>query len=167
MRPSYGLLGLLGLGMAGLSVMCGCSSSSEGPNRPTTIPGEDGGEDGGGEDGGMPEAAPNGGRDDNASSCFAACQNAGFTCQAKGESGATITTVDMLLEAKGCAGTLTTGATMPNEQSVAITIECAKGEICRGETPGAAATVCVSGLFSAFSFSYIPAGGPENVCTRN
>ena len=167
MRRSYGRLGLLGFGIAALSVMYGCSSSSEGPNRPTTISsdGDAGGDSG--EDGGMPEAAPNGGRDDNASSCFAACQNAGFTCQAKGDTGATITTVDMLLEAKGCAGTLTTGATMPNEQSVAITIECAKGEICRGETPGAAATVCVSGLFSAFSFSYIPAGGPENVCTRN
>lgn len=151
--------------MAGLSVMYGCSSSSSEPNRPTTITGDGGGE--AGEDGGMPEAAPNGGRDDNASSCFAACQNAGFTCQAKGDTGATITTVDMILEPNGCAGTLTTGATMPNERSVAITIECAKGEICRGEAPGAAATVCVSGLFSAFSFSYIPAGGLENVCTRN
>jgi hypothetical protein len=164
-RRSYGLAAAVGITVAGLSVLFGCSSSSSEPNRPTVI----GAEDGGGVDGdaAMPEAAPNGGRDDNASSCFAACQNAGFTCQAKGDTGATITTVDMLLDAKGCSGTLTTGSTMPNEQSVAITIECAKGEICRGEAPGAAATVCVSGLFSAFSFSYVPAGGPENVCTRN
>ena len=166
MTRSYGLVGLLGIGTAAaVSVMVGCSSSSSEPNRPTTITGDGGGD--GGEDGGMPEAAPNGGRDDNASSCFAACQNVAFTCQTKGDTGATITTVDMILEAKGCAGTLTTGATMPNEQSVAISIECAKGEICRGESPGAAATVCVSGLFNAFSFSYIPAGAAENVCTRN
>ncbi len=165
MRRSYGLAGALGIGFAGLPSMFGCSSSSSDINRPTVIGSGDGGAADG--DAATPEAAPNGGRDDNASSCFAACQNAGFTCQAKGDTGATITTVDMILDAKGCSGTLTTGATMPNEQSVAITIECAKGEICRGEAPGAAATVCGSGLFSAFSFSYVPSGGPENVCTRN
>ena len=165
MTRSYGLAGAFGIGIAGLAAMFGCSSSSSGPNRPTVIGSEDGGAADG--DAATPEAAPNGGRDDNASSCFAACQNAGFTCQAKGDTGATITTVDMILDAKGCSGTLTTGATMPNEQSVAITNECAKGEICRGEAPGAAATVCGSGLFSAFSFSYVPSGGPENVCTRN
>ena len=165
MRRSYGLCGAFGIAAFGLPLMFGCSSSSSEPNRPTVIGSEDGGAPDG--DAAVPEAAPNGGRDDNASSCFAACQNAGFTCQAKGDTGATITTVEMILDAKGCAGTLTTGSATPNEKSVAITIECAKGEICSGESPGAAATVCVSGLFSAFSFSYVPAGAPENVCTRN
>ena len=164
MRRSYGLSGGLGIALTALTAAFGCSSSSSDPNRTGVIGGGDGGTDA---DGATPEAAPNGGRDDNASSCFAACQNAGFTCQVTGDTGATITTVEMILDAKGCAGTLTTGATMPSEQSVAITIECAKGEICRGESPGAAPTVCVSGLFSAFSFSYVPASGPQNVCTRN
>jgi hypothetical protein len=150
----------MALGGAGV---VGCSSDTKEPNRPGTLAEDGGGPDA---DAAMPEAAPNGGRDDNASSCFAACQNSGFTCQAKGDS--TIVTVEMLLDPKGCTGTLTTGSTTPTESSVAITIECAKGEICRGASPGAPADLCVSGLFSAFSFSYVPsAGAPENVCTRN
>ncbi|HSO31701.1 MAG TPA: hypothetical protein VLT33_04280 [Labilithrix sp.] len=145
-------------------VALGCSSESTEPNRPTTLTPDGGGGDAAA-DAAMPEAAPNGGRDDNASSCFAACQNAGFTCQTKGD--ATPTTVEMVLDPKGCTGTLTTG-TPPAESSVAMTIECAKGEICRGAAPGGAPTVCVSGLFSAFSFSYVPSAGvAENVCTRN
>ena len=151
------------LAVLGLSAALGCSSASTEPNRSSALTPEGGAGDAA--DAAMPEAAPNGGRDDNASSCYAACQNAGFTCQTKGDT--TPTTVEMILDPKGCTGTLTTG-TPPTESSVAMTIECAKGEICRGASPGAAATVCVSGLFSAFSFSYVPtAGAAENVCTRN
>ena len=113
-----------------------------------------------------PQPAPNGGRDAFGPSCYAACQNAGFTCQQKGAQGTRITAADLTPEAKGCRGTLTTdGAAGP---IVALVIDCTSGQICHGRAPGEPATDCVSGTFSAFSFAFEPtASAPQNVCTRD
>ena len=148
-----------------LAALAGCSSSED------TLPIRNGAAiaDAGADADATPQVAdPNGGRDDNASSCYATCSNAGFTCQTRGETSPVLTTVEMILDAKGCGGTLTTGSTTAIEQSVAITIECAKGEICWGAAPGAAATICASGTFSAFSFAYAKTtGAAQSICTRN
>jgi hypothetical protein len=151
--------------LAVVPAMFGCSAESSDTTKRTTVPSEsiDAGTDA---DAATPEPAPNGGRDQSGASCYAACQNAGFTCQEKTGSATIVTTADMVPDAKGCSGTLTTGsATGP---AVALTIDCTNIQICRGAAAGEPATLCVSGTFSAFAFAYEPStGAPKNVCTRD
>lgn len=150
--------------LAVVPAMFGCSAESTETKR-TNVPSEstDAGTDA---DAASPEPAPNGGRDESQASCYAACQNAGFTCQEKSGSTTVVTTADMVPDAKGCSGTLTTGsATGP---AVALAIDCTNIQICRGAAAGEPATLCVSGTFSAFAFAYEPTtGAPKNVCTRD
>jgi hypothetical protein len=146
------------------TAVVGCSAASTDAERKTVPVPTDAGTDA--DAAASPEPAPNGGRDDLGASCYAACQNAGFTCQEKSASTTIVTTADVTPDAKGCSGTLTTGSAMG--PAVALAIDCTNVQICRGAAPGEPATICTSGTFSAFSFAYEPtAGAPQNVCTRN
>lgn len=145
--------------------LVGCSSESTPSDRsssPTTGP-SDGGADA---DALAPdEPDPNQGRDDDPASCYAACSNPSFTCQA----GTAITHASVTpdQEGKGCVGTLTEGKGTASEKSYAILLDCGKKQVCIGDTPGQPATACVSATFSATSFGYTPASGAQNVCTRD
>jgi hypothetical protein len=151
--------------LALVPAMLGCSAEGGDATKRTNVPSEstDAGADA---EAAAPEPAPNGGRDQSGSSCYAACQNGSFTCQEKSATSTVVTTASMVLDAKGCSGTLTTGSAMG--PAVALTIDCTTIQICRGAAAGEPATVCVSGTFSAFTFAYEPsAGAPKNVCTRD
>lgn len=144
----------------------GCSSKDASLTR-TSVPPNDGGASADA-DAATLEPDPTGGRDDKAASCYAACQNGAFTCQTKGDPSAVLTTIELTPETGGCSGTLTTGSTTPNEQSVAMKLDCTLGDVCQGDAPAQPATTCLKGLFSAFSFSYVPKGATaQRVCTRN
>lgn len=119
---------------------------------------------GGGQDGGSNTADggaidPSGGRDDAASSCFAACQNTSFSCKTK--DGA-VTIADLAPDPMGCTGTLKRAA-----EVIALKLDCVGRKVCAGGPPGQPPTSCVPGTFSAFSFAYTPSGAPPNVCTRD
>jgi hypothetical protein len=146
-----------------------CSSGDSSSDRTSVPTTGDGGADAAAADAAPTPLDPTGGRDDNASSCFAACQNTGFTCQTKGDStSAALATVELAPDASGCSGVLTTGAATASEKVVSIKLDCLQGLLCRGEAAEAPATDCVPATFSAFSFAYAPtAGGASSVCTRN
>lgn len=112
-----------------------------------------------------PAPDPEDGRDDTAASCFAACQNLQFSCSATGETKETVT--ELVPEGKGCLGTWTSGRGTTSERSGALAVDCVERVVCVGDAPGAPATACVSGTFSAFSFAYTPEGGKKTVCTRS
>jgi hypothetical protein len=119
----------------------------------------------GGRDAGLTEAGvdPNDGRDSEPASCFAACQNTAFTCQAKGASSTTITEAELVIGGSGCTGTLkTSGGT-----TVALKLDCAERTVCIGGAPGTTPTDCAPGTFSAFSYAYTPKDDVLTVCTRN
>lgn len=137
----------------------GCSSSSGSTPRETADSGGGGGDAGADADAGTPPAA-NDGRDDKPASCYAACQNGSFTCKASGS--AATTTVSLAPDQTGCAGTATTSA-----GALPMKLDCNQAKVCLASAPGGTPDGCTGGLFSAFSFSYTPAGGVENVCTRN
>lgn len=96
-------------------------------------------------------ADPNDGRDSDPASCYAVCSNTSFTC---GSSPALV--ANLAPDEKGCTGTIgpAGGATKP------LKLDCGPREVC---VDGA----CVGGSFSAFTFSYTPAGGAKIVCTRD
>src|SRR5688572_3136560 len=110
-------------------VLFGCTSESSSPDR-TSVPN---GNDGGG-DAGLTEAGvdPSGGRDDTAASCFAACQNSTFTCQAKAGASTTVTEAELTPEPIGCVGTLKKG----EEPAVALKLDCGERKVCVGGAPG-------------------------------
>jgi hypothetical protein len=114
-----------------------------------------------------PKPDPTGGRDDLAASCFAACQNTAFSCQAKSTSGTTVTAVDLTPDGTGCSGTITANGAA-SETALAFKLECASRTVCMGSAPGQPPTSCVQATFSAFTFGYTPgSGGSINLCTRN
>jgi hypothetical protein len=155
----------LGLTVLLATAPWGCSSQGSPPDR-SSVPTPNEGDAGRDADAARTPPDFSGGRDDKASSCYAACQNVSFTCQAKGDSSLTFTTADLAAEETGCSGTLTAAGGPP--QAVAMKVDCSTGKICKGEAPGQPATSCASGTFSAFSFAYAPSpGGAMNVCTRN
>jgi hypothetical protein len=142
-------------------VLTGCSSQDTSPTRSSLPPPSDAGVAEDADAAAQPD--PNGGRDDKVASCYAACQNGAFTCQAKSASGVVVTTVEMTPEKiGGCSGTLTAGT-----QSVAMKLDCLAGKVCTGDAPDQPANTCVAATFSAFSFAYVPAGAVQNVCTRD
>jgi hypothetical protein len=141
-----------------------CTAEST-PEDRTSAPVADGG--GADADAAVTPLDPTGGRDDNAASCYAACQNTRFTCQTKGDSSAALATVDVAVDERGCSGTIGS-VSAPADQGLAIKVDCRDKTVCKGDAPGAPATVCVSGTFSAFSFAYTPSGAAAaSVCTRN
>ncbi|MBX3222333.1 MAG: hypothetical protein KF795_17570 [Labilithrix sp.] len=122
-------------------------------------------EDEGAEDAGLTEAGVdrNGGRDTSAASCFAACQNTAFTCQAKNGSRTTVSEAELTLDATGCTGSLKQGTAA----AVALRLDCAEAQVCIGGAPGTTPSDCVDATFSAFTYGYTPSGGVLTVCTRN
>ena len=141
-------------------VSLGCEkedSSDDGARRGSSS--EDPSDGGTSSNGG--DADPTGGRDDDAASCFAACQNTAFSCQPKG--GGTISTADLFPDANGCTGTLTTDGA-----ASALKVDCLARQICTGADPAGEATACGGATYSAFSFAFTPTGADgELVCTRN
>ena len=156
------------LGVVGASVLFvlvqACAAESTPADRPPVPAGAtDGGSDA---DAAVQQPDPAGGRDDNAASCYAACQNTSFTCQTKGTATTTITTAELALDDRGCSGTMSIGSANPTE-NVALKIDCRSREICKGAAPEQPATTCVAGTYSAFSFAYANAAGGTTLCTRN
>ena len=144
--------------------LAACADDSPSDQR-TSVPSGTGGDDGGSADSGLTEAGvdPNGGRDSEPASCFAACQNTGFTCQAKASTGTTVFATELLLDATGCSGSLK----KTDEPAVALKLDCTQAQVCIGGAPGTTPTDCVAATFSAFTYGYTPNGGVLTVCTRN
>jgi hypothetical protein len=123
-----------------------------------------------------PGAAGNDGREDNASMCFAACQNVTFSCKSTDKGSAATFTAQLGFEMPGCKGTFAEGivasesAATPN--AVSIAIDCSTRKVCLGASPGADPSACGQATFSAFSFAFSPSAGPAAgsaspvVCTR-
>ena len=89
MKPGVRRLTTILVSMCALA-MFGCSDDSSNTDRTSTpLGGNDSGREGGLTEAGVDV---NGGRDDTAASCFAACENTAFTCQAK--SGTTVTVTE-------------------------------------------------------------------------
>lgn len=146
-----------------------CSSEDTGADRTSVPPAGDGGT-GGDADAASATPDPTGGRDAAASSCYAACQNTGFTCQMNGDPKAeSLFTLSLVPDDEGCSGTLTTGEATANERTVEIKLQCRGAKVCIADAPGQPATACVTATFNAFTFAYTSAaaGGAANVCTRN
>jgi hypothetical protein len=141
-------------------VACSTSGSSEERTNVGSSGNKDASSDADLGDSGTPD--PSGGRDDTTASCFAACQNGLFSCQAKSGTSTTVTTADITPEPAGCGGTLTKGT-----EVVALKVDCAERKVCVGSAPGEPASSCVPATFSAFAFAYTPTGGAQNLCTRN
>lgn len=137
-----------------------CAEESTGPSR-TSVGASDAGSDADALAPGQPD--PKDGRDEDPASCYAACANTAFSCQA----GNVATNADLVPDSTGCSGTLTTGKGTTDEKAVALKLDCGAKKICIGAAPGQPANDCVAGSFSAFSFSYTPAGGAQNVCIRD
>ena len=143
-------------------VLPACSSEDASPERtnaPSSSEEESSGDDA---DGVSATPDPEGGRDDSTASCFAACQNGLFSCQAQSGATITVSSADVTPDIQGCSGTMTEGDVV-----VALELNCAQSTVCLGSAPGEAATICVPGTFSAFSFAYTPNGSAKNLCTRN
>jgi hypothetical protein len=165
MRTALGA-GVLLVAMTAAVVGCSSSDTAPAPAAATTPAATDAGAEA--------EAAaqlpdPQGGRTAEASSCFAACQNTGFTCAPRGAASA-VEQVSVQLETNpaGCAGTLSIGTGTASEQQVPVVIECLKKTFCRADAPGGAATTCAAATFSAFAFAYVPSGAAvETICTRD
>lgn len=156
-------LGALGVFIVGVLVQA-CTAESTSADRTSVPTGDaDGGADA---DAAVQAPDPAGGRDDNAASCYAACQNTAFTCQTKGTPTTIITTAEMAVDDRGCSGTTTVDGSSTGE-SVALKLDCHSREICKGAAPDQPATACVPGTYSAFSFAYANAGGGTTLCTRN
>jgi hypothetical protein len=160
-------LGAGALLVAMTAAVVGCSSSDTGPAPAATTPAAT---DAGAEaeaEAQLPD--PQGGRNAEASSCFAACQNTGFTCAPRGAaSAAEQVSVQLETNPAGCAGTLAIGAGTASEQQVPVVIECLKKTFCRADAPGGAATTCSATTFSAFAFAFTPSGAAvETICTRD
>ncbi len=132
-----------------------------------TTPGQDrAGRAEGAEDAGLTEAGVdrNGGRDASAASCFAACQNTSFTCQAKdGAAARTTSRVELTLDATGCTGSVTIGTSA----AVALRLDCVEAQVCIGGSPGSTPTDCVDATFSAFTYAFTPEDGAFTLCTRD
>lgn len=109
---------------------------------------------------------PTGGRDEKPESCFASCQNSSFTCQAKDGTTSTLTTVSLQLDDKGCGGKFRKSSDGP-ETAVNIQLSCLDADVCLGSAPGQAASGCVTGAFSATTFSFTPSGGKLTTCVRD
>src|SRR5258708_7657695 len=90
------------LATAGMFVFA-CSNETTGDNGPRE-PRES---DAGTEQRDVGPVDPNNGRDEKPESCFAACQNTAFTCQAKSGGTSTVTKADLQLTQAGCEGKLT------------------------------------------------------------
>lgn len=139
-----------------------CESETREPDRPSTAAApQDAGTDGDALAPGEPD--PKDGRDEDPASCYAACSNTAFSCQA----GDVATHANLNPDASGCSGLLTTGRGTAEEKGFAMKLDCGAKTVCLADTPDGPATTCVSGSFSAFSFSYKPASGGENVCIRD
>ena len=157
MRGAALLAALLCVGA--LAMAAGCSSSDSDLGTGSSSGSSSGGDSGTDADAAV--ADPNGGRDNLAASCFASCQNVGFSCVPHGGSNTDIATVQVAGVSGGCAGNSLTG-----EAKSSISIDCLTSTVCTG-ADGATPTACVPGLFSAFTFSFTPAGGVQTICTRN
>ena len=134
----------------GVLVACASEESSGDPRGGSTSSSSSGSSSG------SATPDPTGGRDDKPASCFAACQNSSFNCEAKGAS--TVLKADLVLEGPGCHGLLKNA----DGSSVELKLDCNGGQISQVCVNSA----CGAALFSAFSFSYTPAGGASTVCTR-
>lgn len=147
--------------LSGLSV--GCSQSDGGSDDRREVASDTTG-DAAGKDAGPTKAGvdPNGGRDSLPASCFAACQNTAFACQATGTS-TTVSEAELQVEGSGCTGTIKPSG----GESVALKLDCTAATVCTGSAPGAPANECAPATFSAFTFGYTPNGGTHTVCTRN
>jgi hypothetical protein len=161
--PKLGLVSAVTFALAAL--LAGCAAETAAPGRTSAPADRDAGADAGDPDVVAVTPDDDEGRDNEAASCFAACQNTSFSCQAKAEGQSTaVGTADLMPEGGGCAGTLTT----EGDEAFELELDCSLRTVCVGSAPGEPATVCVSGMFSAFSFAYAPsAGGATNICTRN
>lgn len=117
------------------------------------------------QDAGLTEAGVdrNGGRDTSAASCFAACQNTSFSCQAKVGAATTLSEAELTLDATGCTGSVTRG-TSP---AVALRLDCVEAQVCVGGSPGTTPADCVDATFSAFTYAYTSEDGAFTLCTRN
>lgn len=156
---------LLTLGLLAASSAAACSSEDGGgTDRSSTGSGGSGAD--AGTDAAAPQADPNQGRDDLPASCFAACSNADFSCQAKTASGTSVTTAELAPDSEGCSGTLTT-ASASGDTVVAMKVDCLARKVCLGSAAGQPATSCVAATYSATSFAYALSSGALNVCTRN
>jgi hypothetical protein len=157
------VLSALALAAAGLVVGCTAeTTSADRTSVPTQAP--DAGADA---DAATQAPDPSGGRDDNAASCYAACQNTAFTCQTKGASTTAISTAELAVDERGCSGTIVASGAAAGEEGAALKLDCHDRTICKADAPGQPATACVAGVYSAFSFAYALAGGGTMVCTRN
>lgn len=153
-------LALFAIAASALALLA-CEAESTTPNR-GSVGASDAGADADALAPGQPD--PKDGRDEDPASCYAACSNTAFSCQA----GNVATNADLIPDSTGCAGTLTTGKGTADEKAVALKLDCGAKKICIGTAPGQPADNCVAGSFSAFSFSYTPAaGGAQNVCIRD
>lgn len=115
-----------------------------------------------------PGAAGNDGRVDSSSMCFATCSNVSFSCKGTQGGQSVVFTAQMTYEMPGCNGTISKGVTPDADNAVKVAIDCSTRKICLGATPGADATSCTQGTFSAFSFSFTNDSAGQNVvCTRD
>jgi hypothetical protein len=93
-------------------------------------------------------ADPNDGRDSDPASCYAACQNTSFTC------GSLV--ANLAPDSAGCTGTIGP----EGGASSTLKLDCGARNVCID-------SACGGGTFSAFTFSYTPAGGAKVICTRD